>query len=129
MGGGWSASAVGKLVQFDCVLPKGEEADDGTMVTRAPGDAGSISLKNSDLKILGAVVSWALRPCLIKSTHCAQRGFTPTRDFTTNIIEFDAHARARDMISIYAKTSSIGLLPCLVFFDIAAAFPSLCQFF
>ncbi len=129
----WAAEGLPLPLEGLCsllvFLPKGEEASDGESVVRAPGDTRPISLKSSDLKIIGSVVSGAIRPCLIKSTRKAQRWFAPTGDFTTNIIDLDAHARARDMFSMYAKITAICLLPCLVFFYIAAAFPFLCQFF
>ena len=56
---------------------------------------------------------------LHKSISPIQRGFVPGRQLTSNVLDLDAYAH------IHALSSDSNKLPLLVFFDFAAAFPSI----
>ena len=100
-------------------LPKGSRAEDsGSSCVRRPGELRSLTLLNTDLKILASVVARSLRRTLMRGAHVVQRGFVPWRQLVRNVLEIDSFAR------LLAMQSNPDDLATMVFFDIVAAFPS-----
>lgn len=64
-----------------------------------------------------------------KWAHSDQSGFTKGRQGLTNITDIDAHARRVDLVARAANVRDTSLLPQLLCFDFAAAFPSLSHAF
>ena len=100
-------------------LPKGEEAGDTTnSVVRAVNDTRPLALKNSDNKLVCSSINHVTKPVLTRSISGLQRGFVAKRQLLQNVLELDTYAH------IHAMSSSPLHMPLLVFFDFAAAFPS-----
>jgi len=101
-----------------------------------------VTLENSDMKIVSSVTSVCMAPAVVASAHPSALGFVPGRDVVENIVVLDGLARLYDMEcclrnpSLGGKSvmelgglSALSMLPLLLFFDIAAAFPSFCARF
>ena len=58
-----------------------------------------------------------------------QQGFINARQGLDNVIALDTRSRIADAIGYNKGLARIGHQPCLVLFDILAAFPSLCHEF
>ena len=99
-------------------VPKGEEDSDESFLSRSPLDTRPLSLKGCDNKTIGAVVNAKLRVPLAKQLSDIQRGFVHGRQLIQNVVDLDSAARLTSM------THDCGALPLMVFFDFAAAFPS-----
>ena len=85
---------------------------------RAPKDTRPLSLKCSDNKIIASTLNGAIKTTIAAQLHAAQRGFLRGRQPAVNILLLDAIARCFSF-------PRAGGCPMLLFFDIAAAFPSL----
>ena len=100
-------------------LPKGEEAEDiPHFVVRAINDTRPLALKNTDNKLVCSSINYTTKPVLTRSISDLQRGFVAMRQLLQNVLELDVYAH------IHAMSSSPLHMPLLVFFDFAAAFPS-----
>ena len=91
------------------------------------GETRPLALKKSDVKILSATISAAVRPILNVSTHWRQRGFIPKRNFIVNVL--DADSKSRCFSAEYRPSCPFvpTRVPVLTAWDFAAAFPSLSQ--
>jgi len=99
--------------------PKGSEPGDADRVVRKAEDTRPLSLKNSDNKTVAGVTNDKLAGVVAKWSNKAQRGFVRGRQGLQIIVEVDTYARLADMLS------QPGLLALMIFFDFAAAFPSI----
>lgn len=94
-----------------------------------------MNLKNVDIKLIAAATCFQLRPDLDGWIDQCQRGFMRSREALSNIVEFDAAARAAAFVAGTPPPEGAGdndaALPCPVafFFDFAAAFPSVSRQF
>eukprot|EP00959_Pyramimonas_sp_CCMP1952_P443305 9281011-Pyramimonas_sp.AAC.1 len=57
----------------------------GGSCTRTPDKLRVLGLRNTDVKIMSAVVNRALRPVVARVVPQAQRGFVPGQNFGFNI--------------------------------------------
>ena len=101
-------------------IPKKPDANDGAEVVRKPAETRSIGLKDTDNKIIGAVVNRCLRRHAAKHLSEVQRGFVAGRNLLDNVVDIDAEARL-------LATDSRCCAPVLAAFDYGTAFPSLSQ--
>jgi exonuclease III len=81
-----------------------------------PGDARPLSIVNTDNRLMANAVRLRVEPLLAKAVSPAQRGFLPGRSMLQNVFEIDGEMRAASLQAEF---------PAAVFFDFAAAFPSL----
>ena len=81
-----------------------------------PGDVRPLSIVNTDNRLMANAVRLRVEPILEKVISSAQRGFLPGRSMLQNVVEVDCEMRAASLQSDRAAA---------VFFDFAAAFPSL----
>ena len=100
-------------------MQKGEQQGDADLLEREPQDTRPLSLKNADSKLIAGANVHALREVQRRWTIWCQRGFTPGRQLTLNILECDA------LMRIYGWLGAA--IPCAVLFDFKAAFPMLAQ--
>ena len=80
-------------------------------------------MKNAFNKIIAAVWARSARRTTARHLHHTQRGFTFGRNFVNNYIDLDSIGR------MYGFDNPADSLALFAFFDIAAAFPSLCHKF
>ena len=99
--------------------PKGGREGDEFAVYREAVDTRPLSLKNSDNKLVCAVMNHKCRKPLAMGACPLQRGFVPGRQLLANVVDLDAFGRAHGM------SSAVGDPAVLAFWDFAAAFPSL----
>ena len=85
-----------------------------------PGEVRPLSLMNTDNRLMANAYRLRVEPLLDKIVSPAQRGFLPGRSMLQNVVEIDSDMRAA---SLQAEQ------PGAVFFDFAAAFPSLAHDF
>jgi hypothetical protein len=85
-----------------------------------PGEVRPLSIVNTDNRLMANAVRLRAEPLLAKAISPAQRGFLPGRSMLHNVLELDGEMRAA---SLQAER------PAAVFFDFAAAFPSLAHDF
>lgn len=102
------------------LIAKGDDEQDADLVSRAPEDTRPLSLSNTDAKILAAAVKEACEEPVSSWACGVQRGFTRNKMLIDNVIEIEAHAMAASMAS---NTSA------MLFWDFAAAFPSVAHVF
>ena len=102
-------------------IPKGEDENDRIEVLRSADEVRPISLKNSDNKIICSTMNFILRDTVAVHASPLQRGFVGGRRLLQNVIDLDAKARA-----IGHPVRAAGL-PSLIFWDLAAAFPSVAR--
>ena len=97
----WCASGGMLPMSMTCslmvFLPKDVACDEGCELTRNASSTRPLGLKNTDLKIIGAALSWSVGPVIRAEAHAAQRGFIGGRDFVQNIVELDGLSRLYDM--------------------------------
>jgi exonuclease III len=85
-----------------------------------PGEVRPLSIVNTDNRLMANAVRMRVEPLLAQAISPAQRGFLPGRSMLQNVVEIDGEMRAA---SLQAER------PAAVFFDFAAAFPSLAHDF
>ena len=108
----------------DCVNispPEGEETGDDVDLVRDPSNTRLLALKNADNKIIATVANSKIKATLTRRSNDLQRGFIAGRSFLRNVVELDTHART------LTNDRAPSDLPCLAFFDFAAAFASICH--
>ena len=81
-----------------------------------PGEVRPLSIVNTDTRLMANAVRLRVEPLLAQAVSPMQRGFLPGRSMLQNVVEVDG-----DMRAVSLQTESDGA----VFFDFAAAFPSL----
>ena len=81
-----------------------------------PGDVRPLSVVNTDNRLMANAVRLRVEPLLAKAISPEQRGFLPGRSMLQNVLDIDGEMRAASLQSEHAAA---------VFFDFAAAFPSL----
>ena len=96
--------------------------DDSENITRAPDAVRPLSLSNSDAKLFAAVINVPL--AAIAQLHVApqQSGFVRGRSMSSNIARIEAAGLAASLTSSADSAA-------MIFFDFAAAFPSLAHSF
>ena len=85
-----------------------------------PGDVRPLSIVNTDNRLMANAVRLRVEPLLERAISSAQRGFLPRRSMLHNVVELDSEMRAASLQREQAAA---------VFFDFAAAFPSLAHDF
>jgi hypothetical protein len=101
-------------------IPKKLPQQQGTITYHDPGDTRPLSIVNTDNRLLANAVRLRVEPLLAKGVSEMQRGFLPHRSMLQNVIEVDAEMR---LASLDSDTAAA------IFFDFAAAFPSLAHDF
>ena len=109
----------------------------GNIVFRHPSELRPLTLKNADDKVVAGCANWCLSPVIEKTASQLQRGFIHGRQLLQNIVDLDFSARERSLIASGAeprlpfscdlglsRRGIVGILPILLLFDFAAAFPS-----
>ncbi|CAK0788607.1 unnamed protein product, partial [Prorocentrum cordatum] len=91
-------------------------------IDRSPDSVRMLGLRNTDMKVISAMLSASFTPILQLTTSMAQRGFIAGRQFASNIPEIDVMARVAS-VAPQAETKR----PLLVALDFGQAFPSLSQ--
>ena len=81
-----------------------------------PGEVRPLSIVNTDNRLMANAMRLRIEPLLAQAISPMQRGFLPGRSMLHNVVEVDAGMRAASL-----RTDTAGA----VFFDFAAAFPSL----
>jgi hypothetical protein len=81
-----------------------------------PGEVRPLSIMNTDNRLMANAVRLRVEPLLDTLVSPMQRGFLPGRSLIHNVVEVDTAMR---MVSLTAEA------PGALFFDFAAAFPSL----
>ena len=81
-----------------------------------PGEVRPLSIVNTDNRLMANAMRLRIEPLLAKAISPMQRGFLPGRSMLHNVVEVDGEMRAASLRSEAAGA---------VFFDFAAAFPSL----
>ena len=81
-----------------------------------PSDVRPLSVVNTDNRLMANAVRMRIEPLLAQAISPAQRGFLPGRSLIQNVVEIDGEMRV---------ASALGENSAAVFFDFAAAFPSL----
>ena len=104
---------------FAVFPPKGDHANDSTGPVRKPEDTRPLSLKNADNKTIAGITNCALSPKIATWADESQRGFVTGRNGLDNVVDLDSASRRLDLLA------TPGLIPILVFWDFAAAFPSI----
>jgi hypothetical protein len=105
-------------------IPKAEQDEDCPhYLIRTASAMRPLSLSNADAKLIAAAISSPLQDFAAINIHPHQRGGIRGRQLVDNIIDVEA-------ASLFALNSSTpDLLPSLVFYDFAAAFPSVMRQF
>lgn len=105
------------------------------MLARQADETRPLSLKNTDNKIVCGVTNYGIRGVLMRSTTRWQRGFVPRRQIVDSIADIHVGGRlfamqASDECGVcnapwLATLGPVCRMLIMVFFDSAAAFPSL----
>ena len=108
-------------------LAKGTAADDSSLLLkRVASDTRPLACKNTDNKTLaGAVNHTTMSPQISKLADDQQEGFVKRRQIISDIVTLDCHTRALDAAASFRSDDEISLIPLMLLFDFAAAFPSL----
>lgn len=77
-----------------------------------------LALQNTNGKVMAVAAARALTPAFQASATCEQRGLIPVSSLVQNVVELDLEAR-----KLAINADAISFL-ALLFFDFAAAFPS-----
>jgi len=126
----------GKFVFIPKGSNMGEDNGEENKFQGRPLDMRPLTLKASDNKIVAGVINLAITPTICQCASALQRGFIPGRQLGQNVVDLDWWARkfsmeyfgsnevafVRDLL--LEPLSKISMLPVLVLFDFAAAFPS-----
>jgi hypothetical protein len=119
---GWMREGNPMPIEFNesvtVFLPKGESENDHIDCTRSAENLRPLGLKNSDNKVVCGVLNRRLRSSISRGACSLQRGFVGGRQMVQNVIDLDAAARCAGVRAFAAW------LPALLFWDFAAAFPS-----
>ncbi len=99
-------------------IPKTSEAQTKAGQAR-PGETRPLTLKNSDNKIIASAWLQCLKKPYKGYVDPMQGGFVPGRQFLQNLLDIDTQARLDSM------PKNGGQLAHMIFFDFAAAFPSI----
>ena len=110
-------------MRFFGFLTKGDIIPDQEVIA-TPETTRPIGKKNTFNKGIGGTWGNAIKRAVAANLHHAQRGMTPGRNFVNNIVDLDCMGRIFGFLG-----HATSFLPLLVFFDIAAAYPSLCHAF
>ncbi|CAK0837872.1 unnamed protein product, partial [Prorocentrum cordatum] len=103
--------------------PKGGDTPSAAQVEREPAKTRPLALKSSGAKLMAAAAANRyLSVVAERHVPSSQRGFVKGRNFLENAWRLDAQARVAALDSPEALARR---RPCLVSFDVAAAFPSL----
>lgn len=102
---------------FLWLLPKGDDPADSRRCLRHPRDTRPLSGSNTDGKIFASAIDFAFHQHIHSYAHHSQRGFIHGRHLQANIIDIDGNFRYNHIVNP-DNTAAI-------FFDFAAAFPSL----
>jgi len=103
-----------------------------------PLETRPLTLKNTDNKGVAGVINWIVHPVVKRSACSLQNGFIKGRQLVQNPVDLDFHARLEALrfsgdethfmhyLSelVISKVGITGLIPLLLLFDFAAAFPS-----
>ena len=109
---------------------KGTSDDDSALLLkRAASDTRPLSCKNCDNKTLSGVVNLVMTPKIASHADDQQEGFVKGRQGINNVITMDCHSRVLDAVAASNGPLPVDLLPLLLLFDFAAAFPSLAHDF
>ena len=123
----WITSGFNMSLTFNdvcnCFLIKGDIIPDQEVIA-TPETTRPIGKKNTFNKSIGGTWGNSIKRFIAASLHHAQRGMTPGRNFVNNIVDIDCMGRIFGYLG-----HATSLMPLLVFFDIAAAYPSLCHAF
>ncbi len=98
-------------------IPKTSE-DMATKGQVHPGETRPLTVKNSDNKTIASAWLFKLQLPYAARVSKAQNGSVPERQFLQNVVDLDTHAR------IHGMPDPAHHLPCFLFWDMAAAFPS-----
>ena len=85
-----------------------------------PGEVRPLSIVNTNNRLMANAVRLRVEPMLAQAISPAQRGFLPGRSMLQIVVEIDGEMRAASLQADRAAA---------VFFDFAAAFPSLAHDF
>ena len=112
------------------------ESNAAEVVYRHPSELRPLTLKNGDNKIIAGCANWSLSTVISKAACRLQNGFVCGRQLVQNTVDLDFSSREQCLsynasndlpfssdLSL-ARKGIVGLLPILVLFDFAAAFPS-----
>ena len=104
-------------VAYLWLLPKGEPEDN----IYNPSDTRPLSGANADAKLLAMCAAFCLNTVVGKFVNSAQRGFIRGRIMLENVIEVETHS--------ILEAGNADSNAALVFYDFAAAFPSIARAF
>jgi hypothetical protein len=125
-------------------IPKGVDPDAAPAdLVVEPEETRPLGLKDTSNKSVGSAWLWKLRGPQVAHACAAQRGFVPTRNFVQNVIELDVDSRkcsllrdaplgptppprpgVRPLLPARDASPPARLLPALLTWDFATAFPS-----
>ena len=128
----------GEFVFPDKLGPETEEERTEGSIFRHPEETRPLTLKNTDNKKVALVLNFSVSPVIERCACDLQNGFIHGRQLVQNPVDLDHSARLSSLryaskhdeprnfaadITIPLK-GCLGLLPLLLLFDYAAAFPS-----
>ena len=113
------------------------DAQSGQVVFCHPTELRPLTLKNGDNKIIAGCANRSISPVIAKAACHIQRGFIFERQLLQNVVDLDFSCRESSLdfnarnpywkftedLSLVRK-GIVGMLPVLLLFDFAAAFPS-----
>ena len=106
--------------------PKGNKAEDKTMVIREPANLRTIFGGNCDNEILSGGIAFSMTPAALALTPQCQRGFCKNRQLGLNIVDLDAYSRAFNSMFCFDHVySNIHKIPCMPLYDFCNVFPTL----
>ena len=105
---------------WGCYLPKGEADEGDKLVARSAAETRPLALKNTDNKLIAAVLNKKLKYKLPGWADAAQHGFVKGRQAVDAIVDMDTGMRVTD----WEETAMADKMPLAALFDYAAAFPS-----
>ena len=93
--------------------------------TRKVENLRTISLLNSDNKIIASTINRKLLEPTLALTPMMQRGFCKGRQFMVNVVELDAFMRLHNSCFEGKLPEGVQWLPILALYDLCNAFPSI----
>ena len=106
--------------------PKGKEARDNSVPSRAVGNLRTISLLNTDNKVIATAQNRNMIEPVLNATPPNQRGFCPGRQFLLNVVTLDTWLRVFNAVSNFSSSIfSPGDCPVTTLYDICNAFPTI----
>ena len=101
-----------------------------------PEELRPITCKNGDNKVVASVIKFCISPVVQKCASEIQQGFINKRNFGMNIDKLDQVSRVHTFehhatvgspdffeVQVSAEKYDIGMMPLIMLFDFAAAFP------